>query len=729
MGGMRLFHAAARSWTWLPLALGIAPIAAHAAAPVSVPVTLRSAATAPRSMAAFSVGVPLAPGAWRDGSQVHFVDADRRQPVQVRVLSRWPDDTARWILADWQAPLAAGESRSARLEIGAPPRPSPPSPLRVSVNAERIQVDTGSTRFAVPRTGAALLTTLPRDGGGPAALHGFAVVDGERHGTTGARQVEILESGPWRVRVAVHATYGAVHLTLRMDFFAGLGSVRLLHTVENHGVAASASLDQLALVMKLGSTPTHLRFDAADGTRLERKVQIDGARVLQSDADTLRIDSATSQGRAGGWFHVRSEAGHAALAARYFWQEYPQSVTAVGDEVAYHLRAPTGDGRSLPFGSGAAKTHELWMLFDGDAAEAEALAARVHPALAWVDPGYVQRTGALRNVLAPGPLTDAFVARLRESIAAYEIAQAREEWDDSRKVTCSDGDGNRRVGAYGMLHWGDWNFRGYRDDVKGCDAWGNLEYDTAQVLALAYVATGDPAHHDAMTAAARHFGDVDTIHFSASRPAWIGMNHPKNPLHFTFELGGVDLGHTWNEGLLSYGLFTGDERAIATARGIADYLVRRRTSGVGFRGNPRQWGWPQVALVAAWELSGDQRYREAALWYAQRGIADRPPNDLGQWKTGILAEGVAYTHSATKDSTLGKWLEKYAEAVSTQRPKDPRFYPALAYAAHVHGRDDWSNVARSVVDRLQLGRWGKPLTIGGRIGLSSLFWLQADAAR
>src|SRR5947207_15629058 len=122
-----------------------------------------------------------------------------------------------------------------------------------------------------------------------------------------------------------------------------------------------------------------------------------------------------------------------------------------------------------------------------------------------------------------------------------------------------------------------------------------------------------------MVAAARHFIDVDTIHYHRERPAWVGMNHPKNPLHFAFELGGVDLGHTWTEGLLSYYYLTGDTRSLDAARGIADYLVRRLHASVLLISNPRQFGWPQIALVATYEATGDERYKTAAIDYARRG--------------------------------------------------------------------------------------------------------------
>jgi hypothetical protein len=194
------------------------------------------------------------------------------------------------------------------------------------------------------------------------------------------------------------------------------------------------------------------------------------------------------------------------------------------------------------------------------------------------------------------------------------------------------------------------------------------------------------------------------------------MNHPKNPLHFTFELGGVDLGHTWNEGLLSYYYLTGDERGLQTAVGIADYLVERIDTLV-LRGNPRQWGWPQVALIAAYDATGDGKYLAAALQYARRGMAAHPATEATRWKLGILAEGLAYTHAATADPEIKLWLEAYAKAVARRKvPLDARFYPAVAYLAALDGNAELRRNVSARAKKLKLGSWGKPLSINGRVG-------------
>jgi hypothetical protein len=210
--------------------------------------------------------------------------------------------------------------------------------------------------------------------------------------------------------------------------------------------------------------------------------------------------------------------------------------------------------------------------------------------------------------------------------------------------------------------------------------------------------------------------DVDTIHFHGPRPAWTGMNHPKNPLHFTFELGGVDLGHTWNEGLFSYYYLTGDERGLEIAVGIADYL-EERVNGLVLRANPRQWGWPQIALIAAYDATGEGKYLAAAATYAKRGMAAHPAGETENWKLGILANGLAYTHSATKDPEIKVWLDTFAKAVGRRKvPLDARFYPAVAYVAALEGDATLRQIALAKAKKLNLGSWGKPLSINGRIG-------------
>src|SRR5205814_1358205 len=185
-----------------------------------------------------------------------------------------------------------------------------------------------------------------------------------------------------------------------------------------------------------------------------------------------------------------------------------------------------------------------------------------------------------------------FLGRLASAYGRYRKHVETERWDDGPPVPCAERtEEHPRVGLYGALNWGDWQFPGYRDHVRGCDGWGNLEYDLPQVLALAYAATGSRLFLEGLVPAAR-------------------------------------------------------------------------------------------------------RYLEAARAYADAGTdLFRPTPAAGDWKMGVLADGVAAVYGADGDARLRRWLVAYADALlaSPGRFTDPRFalplgqlYALTGDAPHQH---------------------------------------------
>jgi hypothetical protein len=684
-----------------------------------------------RSRWPVTVGVPFAAGTLREPSalSLHQASASGASvPLQARVLSRWPDGSIRWALLDWNTDLAARQQRS--FVVGrasgatAPRRAAPAVAVKLHDRPDRIEVDTGPLQFAVPKQSFAVLSDVRIDGQrvdtGPAST--FLSLGERRFIGKPPSKVNVIDAGPQRVRIELRGEYSAEFgYIIRIDAFAGQPFVRLLHTFEQHGPQPYTAVSQIGFALPLALEGAQAyRVGQAAGGVWQGTLPSGGVVVFQEDNEVVHVQGVRQAGRAAGWANVHDATHGVAVAGRFFWQEYPQSFHLRPSGITYNLWAP----EALPakVGMGTAKTHELAVLFHArQPPGADVLRAISEPLVARVDPNWMVGSGALPNSLAPNAATASFLRDLESSYRRYEEHADSERWDDSGQVFCADPARERpRRGFYGMLNWGDWNFPGYHDGTKGCDAWGNLEYDLTQVLALGYAATGQRAFWEGMIAAGRHFMDVDRIHYQDAHPNWVGMNHPKNPLHFSFELGGVDLGHTWTEGLLSYYYLTGDERGLDAAQGIAKYLVARLASGAQ-RGNPRQWGWPQIALVAAYEATANEQYRSAALQYARRGMAIYSPDDVAHWKMGILAEGLSYTHAATRDPAIRTWLERYARAVtaSGQSP-DPRLVPAVAYVGRLTANPAYLRFAEAAVARLRFGSWGKPVTLAGRLGFRVL---------
>jgi hypothetical protein len=688
-----------------------------AAAVVPVGITVSEGDGIARRQWPLSLSIPLPRGALRPDRPVSIVDASGgAAPVQARPLVRWSDGSVRWLLVDTVTDLAPHQTRHLRLVAG---RSHAPAVRATAVDSPAgVVVDTGTVRFIVPRTRFAFVDALrPRDGQTPAigAVTSTLVADGDTHAAQTPSEVRIVDAGPLRVRVDVRGTYGSgFDYEIRIEAYAGQPVVHIWHTFINRHPVPYSSVSSLNVELPLSAPMSDYRYGAVGTDPVAGALGDGGLQLAQIDNETFARDGTTRPGRLSGWVELSGGSTRAGLAARWFWQEYPQNLDVQRDRLVYSEWAPTSE--PAKFGVGAAVTHEfaIWAgaAAGGNSDIAEVAAA---PLLGVVDPAALASSGALPQAIAPRAAGARFAQTALAAARRYESRNAIERWDDCGSIRCDTGVERPRTGAYGMLNWGDWNFIGYHDTTKGIEAWGNLEYDTAEVLALTYAATGDAAVHEMMVAAARHFIDVDTIHACPARPKWVGMNHPKNPLHFAFELGGPDLGHTWTQGSLAYYYLTGDERGLVAARGVADYLVERvRTVN---RGNPRQWGWPQIALLAVFDATGHAAYRDAALAYARGGMRAHPPATSTQWKVGILADALAYTHAATGDPEIAAWLKAYAAAVMQRRADaDARAFPGVAYVAAMTGNAAMREAAQDRVDQLDLGNWGKPYSVNGRIG-------------
>jgi hypothetical protein len=702
---------------WIALAC-CASAARAAQAPLPVAVTVREPDNVERRHWPLTVSVPFARSTLAAAAPVRVVD-DRGKPLptQARPLVRWPDGSVRWLLVDTQIDIGARHEKRLRVEAGAAPPPS--EPLRISEGTLGIDVDTGRLRFRVPDDHFAVAEALRPAGADTPVVGaiGATLVAGERTGKAQPpRSLRVTERGPLRSRIELRGSYGNnFDYLIRLEAYAGQPSLRVWHTFINRHPTPYVSLPQLAVDLPLGALkPEAYRFGINGERAHSGELGEEGLQLVQVDNLTYAVGGERSAGTLAGWIELTAGRARVGVAARWFWQEYPQSFAAKPEALTYNMYAPQADPARA--GVGAAKTHEFAIWVAPPAWKDGAAAGLGRPLVGVVDPAHLARSRALPGTLPLAPSSEPFARKALEAAQRYLKRNASERWDDCGEVHCTaPGLERPRTGAFGMWNWGDWNFRGYEDRVKGTDTWGNLEYDTIHVLALSYAASGNPELFDAMVAAARHFIDVDTIHDYPSRPEWVGMNHPKNPLHFSFELGGPDLGHTWTEGSIAYYFLTGDERGLAAARGVADYLRARVDAFV--RGNPRQWGWPQIALLAVYDATGERAYLDAALKYARGGMAAHPPTTTQHWKLGILADALAHTHAVTGDAAIKQWLERYVARVMERKAReDARVFPAVAYLASITGDTAMRDAALARAQRLDLGSWGKPFTVNGRIG-------------
>lgn len=190
-------------------------------------------------------------------------------------------------------------------------------------------------------------------------------------------------------------------------------------------------------------------------------------------------------------------------------------------------------------------------------------------------------------------------------------------------------DGHAR--CYGMLNWGDAPDPGYtmQGRGKGMPVWTNNEYDFPHACALLYARTGERRFLDYMIVACSHWMDVDVCHYS-SNPLHIGGQWEHTRGHC--KDGVMVCSHEWVEGLLDCYHFTGDERALQTALGIGENVLRLletpmyQTSG---ESNARETGWALRTLTALYIETSDSKWLGKCEWIL--GHFKEWTKEYGEW--------------------------------------------------------------------------------------------------
>ncbi|TMB51726.1 MAG: hypothetical protein E6J56_18430 [Deltaproteobacteria bacterium] len=696
------------------------------AAGLAVPLAIEETAGVARRSWPVTASVPFPRGRLRGADVWVAAPAGDATLAQARALERWPDGSTRWLLVDFLADVGSHRQVTYMLHDGTAPH-TPGGGIRDRDTAAGRVLDTGALRVTVPVSGPTLAELAHDDGAVQPIAAPTLLLDGAPPATPAIVRVAVETVGPVRTELLVTGRYPqGIDYELRLAVFAGEPWVRLQLTITDMADAEFAPVRSLALAA-LG--PFARASLGIDGNA--RTVQIRGNdrhELRHADAEPAELDGERAGRHGDGWVRAVGDESILTIVARYFWEEYPKAIEVAADRVRLDLFA----GRDAPvlLGSGAAKTHELWVAaepLDRATPPATLAAALQAPLTALPPAGWIVTSRALPQALSPAaPGASDFLAHLATAVARYEANARTERWDDGPPVPCTARTTeNPRLGFYGALNWGDWNFPGYRDRADGCDAWGNLEYDLSQVLGLGWAATGSRLFWEALVPAARHYRDVDVAHHAPHHPEWVGFNHPHTALHFTFgKPANVDLGHTWTEGLLTYYRLTGETRALEAARGIADALRPHAARA----DNPRKLGWPMIALVAVYDATGERRYLEAARTYADAALRKyRPSPAAADWKMGILADGLAAVHAATGDDDIRRWLVTYADTLlaSPGRWPDARYALPLGYLAAATGVARYEAAALAVARGLKIGVRGKQLAIAGRTGFRLLAPLAA----
>ncbi len=681
-----------------------------------VPVDLLEERGVGRRGAVVSFGLPLPQGGLFDLGQIRILaPAGAEVPAQLTVTSFWPDDSLKWVLVEFAAPLPAQAHATYTVELGNQVRQSPwASPLKLDEAGDVLTVVTGPLKVAINKRKFHLLdgVWLEPDGQPVVASppEGARLVD--EHGTLFSmagrppESVRIEEHGPRKIVVRVEGVYTSaqgepyMRYIARLVFRAGSPRVDLIYTHVNDYLQTEftdvTSLD-LPFIPAATAGKTAIAL-ADDDTRLTAHTG-DRLALFQVDEhrSTLRVDGRdVPGGRAPGVLRTAVAGPASAHSAspgftavvHDFWQRWPKGLAADEGRVQIELlpKQPGPDfGRGLPhqllfpfvegfyrFKWGMSFTERVSFDFSGRMAPEELLAEADDAIVPVLPAAWYARTEALGRLAVP----------LGRQFALWD-KHAADSYRDFLRARDSDR-------CYGYFNYGDW----YGERGRN---WGNNEYDFAHGYFMQFARTGNRDYFRVSLAAARHQADVDCVH-AYPDPYYVGGNHEHSIGHtgmwtdqprygtWTWRYGGdtsADNGHTWSEGMVEAWFLTGDAPVMETALGLGEHIVWAMSRNFKRLGtHERSAGWSLKAIIGLYRATYDPLYLDAARRIAAVALAEQKFADGGAWPhllpgdhsggraaargnaiflIGILMQGLAEYHQETHDPAVPRSLAAGAD--------------------------------------------------------------------
>jgi hypothetical protein len=333
---------------------------AQSAPPLTWPVTIGWLGGSPPPLpTGVSWGVPWPRGAVRREQTFSLAAAGGRAlPLQSWTLAYWPDDSVKWTAFATVADAASSGALSLALGAAAPPAP----PLRVTPGDAAVEIDTGRLRCAIPTQGAALIGAMTIDGRVVArqgrllcTLENRSELDTRRtlrfeDFTGDTRNVTVEQSGPLRAVVKVEGVHRSatasrqwLPFVVRLYFYAGLETVRLVHTIVFDGDQETDFIRGLGLAftvpMREQVHNRHVRFSTGgDGLWSEPVLPLTGRRVLAAPAGAGAIYAAQLAGQRIPNQESFNPAGQKLISDWARWDDY-QLAQLTPDGFAIHKRA------------------------------------------------------------------------------------------------------------------------------------------------------------------------------------------------------------------------------------------------------------------------------------------------------------------------------------------------------------------------------------------------------
>jgi len=654
-----------------------------------------------------SVSVPFAKGRVRENTPLAAIDSyDNPLPTQTRILSKWPDETLRWVRVSFESHLNARKwsqdfysqpdmqaaraqdagSIASGINVNLPwdyrirPGVNPPKAAIEVVVAEKdqkITIDNGRIVLLIdPESEGFGFSQIQIKGtetraAGPLSLQ-IIHANGTQFSTKKlrAQEVRIEEKGPLRAVVFLRGRLGSVYeWQTRLVLQADEPAIRAEHTLGGLGDREIDLVDRIYLEYPT-SLGNSFPFRAAGSTtEFSGQIAEGESLILDQTAPTFSpasdfayalsiqrtfdAEMVARGGRSDGWLRCEGQRLSAGVALRNFSEKGPKRIRVSGGGLFEVDLWP--QNQTLKLSRARAITHEALYSFYPTP---ELPNYNKHwqkyrhtmnldlPYRAYVRPVVpVVDPEYMSQTQAFGP----YITMRSSKLSEYEqtIQQNFENWY-ARHFD--------RSYHFGMLNYGDYVAPWPGDNGGNPDRphWRDEEWEFASGLFLHYVRRGDPRAFQAAVAAYRHFMDVD-VHYSRK----VNFYHSygdRGEMHEIYY--GPDFGHFVCRGLIDAFVLTGDPRALEVAKGLAENAVITFNQGDSairqlFEKELRRVAWPTLGLLRLYEITNEPKYLQAASKVIDLMKRDRRLWMLGgSWQSALMSATLEDYHRLTGESAV-----------------------------------------------------------------------------
>ncbi|MBY0496926.1 MAG: glycoside hydrolase family 127 protein [Cyanobacteria bacterium] len=678
--------------------------------PIVLTVAADAAAPFERHGEPVSIGVAGPRGAAARSTRWALTDQrGRNMPVQTTVLDRWGDASVRWLLAEFQADVDAGQPSYYAL---APDDGSAAAAGGISIEhaGDTLRVWTGAATIDVPRSGTAFISNA--EVGGRALLQSTAIVAEDQHGSTyqfAIQRTLIERAGTVRAVIRLDGHFVDrlrrrwLDASMRLHLFAGMGTVKIDFSVTNPraarhpggawdlGDAGSVLIRDLSIriVPAKGAADVWGSLDAGDqmgpaGARFAVHQESSGGAEWQHVNHATRHNTVAPRFR--GFRAVRdgreveglratpivSIGGgdtRVSVAMPRFWEIFPKAIEADTKHCALAMFPRASGLHELQGGERASM--QFAISFGRDTVSAEPLAWVRSPLRVSADPLAYRQAGAW----APLGAGSARAAQGYEALVNTAI-RGPESFFERRET----------IDEYGWRNFGDL----YADHEGALVSHYNNQYDAVAGFLTRFLQTGDHRWWRLGDELAGHVADIDLYHTTRDRAAYNGgyfwhtqhyqpagtATHRAYSKRSGSSGGGPCSEHNYTTGLMLHHFLTGSERSRAAVIQLANWVIDmddgrksrfrwidRRDTGLAsvtrspdFHGPGRGAGNSINALLDAHRLTGEPRYLDKADALIARCV--HPDDDPASIDPLDAENRWSYTVFL---QALGKYLEHRAD--------------------------------------------------------------------